>query len=245
MRLLTALLLLPVSIGAARGSCRRPTVSQALRGLPRRGWELAYPASIRVAAEDRRLLDEGTRDRRHAAAGRRPRPRRTPRVEQLAGQDRGGRARFWSVVEPVSGLAMASTNGRGWCVDRMGSEPRELAFPAPSPGRLYGRGCAPAQAEVGFWHPGCHHRSFATGRLRGRVFLGTQDGTVYALDAGTGCTHWATEAATQVRTGMVVAVVGGHTLVFFGVTPPATSTHSTLQPVDRPGNCASTVTRRR
>ena len=43
----------------------------------------------------------------------------------------------------------------------------------------------------------------------GRVFLGTQDGTVYALDAGTGCVHWATEASAQVRTGMVVAVAGG------------------------------------
>lgn len=50
----------------------------------------------------------------------------------------------------------------------------------------------------------------------GRVFMGTQDGMVYALDAGTGCTHWATEAASQVRTGMVVGVAGGRTLVFFG-----------------------------
>jgi polyvinyl alcohol dehydrogenase (cytochrome) len=52
----------------------------------------------------------------------------------------------------------------------------------------------------------------------GRVFLGTQDGTMYSLDAATGCVHWATEAAAQVRTGIVVGVAGDRTLVFFGDT---------------------------
>lgn len=50
----------------------------------------------------------------------------------------------------------------------------------------------------------------------GRVFLGTEDGTMYSLDAATGCVHWATEAAAQVRTGIVIAAAGGRTLVFFG-----------------------------
>ncbi len=49
-----------------------------------------------------------------------------------------------------------------------------------------------------------------------RVFFGSQDGTVYSLDARTGCVHWATEAASQVRTGMVIGVSGNQTLVFFG-----------------------------
>jgi polyvinyl alcohol dehydrogenase (cytochrome) len=50
----------------------------------------------------------------------------------------------------------------------------------------------------------------------GRVFLGTQDGTVYSLDAATGCVHWATEGGAQVRTGIVVGAAGGRSLVFFG-----------------------------
>ncbi len=50
----------------------------------------------------------------------------------------------------------------------------------------------------------------------GRVFLGGQDGTVYSLNAATGCVHWATEAAAQVRTAIVVAVAGGRPLAFFG-----------------------------
>jgi polyvinyl alcohol dehydrogenase (cytochrome) len=50
----------------------------------------------------------------------------------------------------------------------------------------------------------------------GRVYLGAQDGTMYSLDAATGCVHWATEAAAQVRTGIVIGGAGGRTLVFFG-----------------------------
>jgi polyvinyl alcohol dehydrogenase (cytochrome) len=38
----------------------------------------------------------------------------------------------------------------------------------------------------------------------GRVFVGANDGTVYALDAGTGCTLWATTGKT-VRSGLVSA----------------------------------------
>jgi len=49
----------------------------------------------------------------------------------------------------------------------------------------------------------------------GRVFLGTQDGTVYSLDSATGCVHWATEGGAQVRTGIVVGAAGDRTLVFF------------------------------
>jgi polyvinyl alcohol dehydrogenase (cytochrome) len=50
----------------------------------------------------------------------------------------------------------------------------------------------------------------------GRIFLGSQDGTVYSLDSATGCLHWATAAATQIRTGIVVAMAGSRALVFFG-----------------------------
>ena len=39
----------------------------------------------------------------------------------------------------------------------------------------------------------------------GAVFVGSQDGTVYALDLETGCVRWAFEARAEVRTGIVVA----------------------------------------
>ncbi|HJT87784.1 MAG TPA: PQQ-binding-like beta-propeller repeat protein [Bryobacteraceae bacterium] len=51
---------------------------------------------------------------------------------------------------------------------------------------------------------------------RGRVFAGGQDGTLYALDAATGCVHWATTVESQVRSGITVGEVAGHPTVFFG-----------------------------
>ena len=42
---------------------------------------------------------------------------------------------------------------------------------------------------------------------RGRVFVGGQDGSVYALDAATGCVHWSTIVQAEVRSGMTVAPV--------------------------------------
>ena len=51
---------------------------------------------------------------------------------------------------------------------------------------------------------------------RGRIFVGSQDGTVYALDAGTGCTHWSTVVNAEVRSGITVAEVAGKPAVFFG-----------------------------
>lgn len=51
---------------------------------------------------------------------------------------------------------------------------------------------------------------------RGRIFVGSQDGTIYALDAVTGCTHWSTVVNAEVRSGITVADVAGRPTVFFG-----------------------------
>lgn len=39
----------------------------------------------------------------------------------------------------------------------------------------------------------------------GAVYVGSQDGTVYALDLNTGCAHWSFKASAEVRTGVVLA----------------------------------------
>jgi len=49
----------------------------------------------------------------------------------------------------------------------------------------------------------------------GRVFL-AGPGTVYSLDAATGCVFWATEAAAGIRSGLTVANMRDKTLVVFG-----------------------------
>jgi len=39
----------------------------------------------------------------------------------------------------------------------------------------------------------------------GRVYMGSQDGTVYALELGSGCAHWTFKAAAEVRSGVTIA----------------------------------------
>jgi polyvinyl alcohol dehydrogenase (cytochrome) len=51
---------------------------------------------------------------------------------------------------------------------------------------------------------------------RGRVFAGGQDGSVYSLDAETGCVYWTTMVQAEVRSGITVAEVEGKPALFFG-----------------------------
>jgi polyvinyl alcohol dehydrogenase (cytochrome) len=51
---------------------------------------------------------------------------------------------------------------------------------------------------------------------RGRVFAGSPDGSVYALDAETGCVYWITTVQAEVRSGITVAELDGKPALFFG-----------------------------
>lgn len=60
----------------------------------------------------------------------------------------------------------------------------------------------------------------------GRLFVGSAGGTVYALDAQTGCTYWTFQAAQTVRTAISLAPYSGGHAVYFG------DAHSTAYAVD-------------
>ena len=49
----------------------------------------------------------------------------------------------------------------------------------------------------------------------GRLFMGSQSGAVYALDAKTGCLHWTFDAATWVRTAISVGPIPGGYAIYF------------------------------
>lgn len=49
----------------------------------------------------------------------------------------------------------------------------------------------------------------------GRVFMGSQSGAVYALDARSGCTYWVFEARAGVRTAVSVGPVGTQYAIYF------------------------------
>jgi polyvinyl alcohol dehydrogenase (cytochrome) len=50
----------------------------------------------------------------------------------------------------------------------------------------------------------------------GRIFVGSQDGSVYALDTITGCVHWTTMVQSQVRSGITTGEIAGNPAIFFG-----------------------------
>ncbi|MEO8345085.1 MAG: PQQ-binding-like beta-propeller repeat protein [Betaproteobacteria bacterium] len=50
----------------------------------------------------------------------------------------------------------------------------------------------------------------------GRVFVGSQNGHVYAIDAKTGCYFWDYQASTGVRTAVTIARVGKNFVALFG-----------------------------
>jgi polyvinyl alcohol dehydrogenase (cytochrome) len=54
--------------------------------------------------------------------------------------------------------------------------------------------------------------------IGGWVFVGSQNGTVYALDAGTGCIHWYFSADGGVRSAISVGANKGGASVYFGDT---------------------------
>lgn len=45
--------------------------------------------------------------------------------------------------------------------------------------------------------------------IAGRLFVGSHNGTVYSLDAKSGCIHWAFSAQSSVRTGVMIGPRGG------------------------------------
>jgi polyvinyl alcohol dehydrogenase (cytochrome) len=48
------------------------------------------------------------------------------------------------------------------------------------------------------------------------VFVGSAAGTVYSLDASSGCIYWSYKAGASVRTAISVAKVGGRNIAYFG-----------------------------
>ena len=69
------------------------------------------------------------------------------------------------------------------------------------------------------WAFGVPDTSTAYGQptvVGGRMFIGSGDGRIYALDARRGCTIWTYQAETTVRTAITVAPEAGKFLAYFG-----------------------------
>jgi polyvinyl alcohol dehydrogenase (cytochrome) len=88
----------------------------------------------------------------------------------------------------------------GWGVDRENSRhiPSESArLGTPDIPRL--------RLKWAFAYPGATRARSQPSFAGGGLFVGSQDGTLYALDAGSGCVRWAFDARAEIRTGLTIS----------------------------------------
>jgi polyvinyl alcohol dehydrogenase (cytochrome) len=138
---------------------------------------------------------------------------------------------LWPMAGSSGAQAQPAGNAGTTCRDTSRFDPAAHAgWPGWSPTLANTRFQTAAQAGLGAdeikrlelkWAFGFPATSSARGMLTvagGRLFVGSNDGTVYALDTRTGCTAWAFKAKASVRSAVVIgrAAPGGELLAFFG-----------------------------
>ena len=112
---------------------------------------------------------------------------------------------------PGKKLSLAAGDWNGW-----GAEPDNARYQA-KPG-LSASDIPRLQVKWAFGFPG-DSRAYAQPAVAGgRVFVGSASGTVYSLDAATGCTYWSFKADGSVRTAISIArsKTGGRYIAYFG-----------------------------
>ncbi len=107
----------------------------------------------------------------------------------------------------VNVAALASWNGFG--VDASNSRYQ------PKPG-MTAADVPKLKLKWAFGFPGGTQAYGNPAIVGGRVFVGSDNGTVYALDAETGCTHWSFKADGGVRTAPSVGLIGRRYAVYIG-----------------------------
>ncbi|MDX1562076.1 MAG: PQQ-binding-like beta-propeller repeat protein, partial [Gammaproteobacteria bacterium] len=133
-------------------------------------------------------------------------------AEYLAGAPVAERvARFEQgqcVVAPPLPTLSAGGIWNGWGPDRTNS--RYQAAGGIAPGDV-----SKLELQWAFGVPNATQSRSQPAVVGGRVFVGSQSGAVYALDAATGCVYWTYDAATWVRTAISVGPHAGGYAIYF------------------------------
>ena len=104
---------------------------------------------------------------------------------------------------PAGARPLANLDGwNGWSVD-VGNSRLQPA------GGLRAQDVPKLKVKWAFGFPNTVSVGAQVTAVGGRLFFGSTDGTVYSLDARTGCTYWTFHADTQVRAAITVAPIGG------------------------------------
>jgi polyvinyl alcohol dehydrogenase (cytochrome) len=142
-----------------------------------------------------------------------------PMATGLTAIERGAVAAFLSktataAVDPAAGrcttparpLAEAATlpQWNGW-----GNDPTNSRFQSAAAAGLTAASVPKLTLKWAFGVPGVTAMSGQPTVFGGRVIVGSEAGTVYALDAATGCVRWQFKADAGVRSAVVVGRLGG------------------------------------
>ncbi len=112
-------------------------------------------------------------------------------------------ARF---VEPLN-----EPHWNGWGVD-----PSQHRFQPAEMARLAKDDVPRLKLKWAFGFPGAVRAIAQPTIIGGRIFIGSQRGTVYSLDAQSGCTYWEYQEGRPVRTAVVIGPRAGGWAAYFG-----------------------------
>ena len=143
--------------------------------------------------------------------------RKLSHAEKVAIADYLGKSEA-AISSRVSGMcaaeADAATDAPGWA--GWGVDPRNTRFQPAGMARLNVDQVKRLKLKWAFGFPGAAATYSQPTSYAGKVFVGSEDGTVYALDEATGCIWWTFRAADTVKTA--ISVGKGGRSAFFGDT---------------------------
>ena len=167
------------------GSSTSAPLADALRALP--------PETILAALESGKMRSQGSS--------------LSPSERSLVAHYLGNAERA-QVMPPAAKCSAAANSAsiepgwNGWGVDAANSRFQKTA------GGLTRSSVPRLKVKWAFGYPGVTTAFASPTVFRGRVFVGSADGAVYSLDAGTGCVYWTYQAAEGVRTAILVTSDG-------------------------------------
>src|ERR1700730_9327448 len=99
----------------------------------------------------------------------------------------------------------------GW-----GASPTQQRFQSAERARLGADAVPKLALKWAFGFPGAQAAYGQPSVAGNRLFVGSSNGTVYALAADTGCLHWTFKAEAQVRTAISIGTAGTTPAIYFG-----------------------------
>ncbi|MBZ5514051.1 MAG: PQQ-binding-like beta-propeller repeat protein [Acidobacteriia bacterium] len=158
--------------------------------------------SILRSLETGKMKEQGT----HLTAAERA------AVAEYLGAPSGGAA--GAVSAPCAPKPFSTASDPSWT--GWGVDPSNSRFQPAASARLGREEVPRLQLKWAFGYPGASATFGQPTVAGGRLFVGSEDGTVYSLDARTGCVYWTFKAPVTVKTA--VSIDGGGHIAYFGDT---------------------------